>query len=689
MTGIGYNWAQFVPIKRRAAVSIESSTVERTKLQRLQRTLLVIAALAIVLGELTSVFVQHKAVLIAVFDGLITLAIATALIFFSFRIVYQLLTIEERRLRESRILLDIATGVSSTLDLTQLLKLIARHTAEACQVHRCSILLWDEGRHRIQPLMSQYASGSKDAQLWDRFRSNTYLETLQDVHVLRQIFEEKQPMVLDQVGISSLPESWTKPFGVAALLLVPLVSRGRAIGLMALDRTEPRGFGQDQINLAMTIASQAATAVEHAGLFEQLNEKARRLALLSEISMAVTSTLDLDAILNTAAAGLCRAFQVQQCEIIIFDEERLNGRLVAEHPRRGEMLSLTIPLRDNPCIERIMSTKQALAIEDAQHDPQLANLCETMRQRNVQSVLIVPLLVKGAVVGTIDLDVTEGKRVFTTEETGLAQTIANQISVAMDNARLYQQRMDDISALREIDQLKSNLVSNVSHELRAPLTSIKAYTELLLAEAESANNETCRDWLAVIDRETERLTSLITDYLNLSRLESGRFRLAEEPLQLTAVVAEVVATLEVQAKRRHITVQVDAQPGLPELWADGDLIRVVVRNLVSNAIKFSDDGGHICITIWHQDNTFKFSVQDEGPGIPEEALPNLFDKFFRVPTANDVPGTGLGLALAKEAVMAHGGRIDAESTVGKGSRFTVSIPAQSRAMPQQDQQARA
>jgi len=211
-------------------------------------------------------------------------------------------------------------------------------------------------------------------------------------------------------------------------------------------------------------------------------------------------------------------------------------------------------------------------------------------------------------------------------------------------------------------------------------------TELLLAEAERANNDTCRDWLTVIDRETDRLTGLITDYLNLTRLESGHFELAAEPLRLTDIIAEVVAVLEVQAKQRHITIQLEAQPGLPELWADRELIRVVVRNLISNAVKFSHDGGHIHIATWHEDGVLKFSVQDEGPGIPAEALPHLFDKFFRVPTTSDVPGTGLGLALAKEAVMAHGGRIEAESTPGKGSRFLVTIPAGSRAVPQQDEQ---
>jgi len=652
-----------------------SFTAERAKLQRLQRALLGITAVATILGELAYVVVERVTVPNAVLDGLITLSIAAALVQFSFRIIYRLLATEQRRLRESLILLDIATAVSATLDLTQTLRIITRRTAEACQAHRCSILLWDEGRHHILPLMSQYASGLADSQQWERFRTQTYPQTVDEIPILTQVIQGRQPLALDASAVSSsLPEAWTKPFGVVALLLVPLVSRDRVIGVMALDQIEPGHFEQDQINLAMTIGSQAASAVKNAQLIEQLGEKARRLALLADISMAVTSTLELDAILNRAVTGLCTVFQVQQCGVVIFDEELLVGRLVAEYPPRAETPCLTIPLRDNPSVERLLSTRQALAVEDAQHDPLLVSVWDTMRQRNVQSILIVPLLVRDAVIGTIGLDATEAKRVFTPDEIGLAQTVANQISVAIDNARLYQQRMDDISELRQVDQLKSNLVSNVSHELRAPLASIKAYTELLMSEAEKLDNRACRDWLVVIDHETDRLTGLITDYLNLSRLESGHFRLVQQPIDLAKIVAEVTAVLGVQAEQRHITIQVQTQPALPQMWADQELIRVVVRNLISNAIKFSNDGGHIHIAVWREADAFKFSVQDEGIGIPEEALPHMFDKFFRASTTA-VPGTGLGLALAKEAVTAHGGHIEVESSLGRGSKFTVTIPA--------------
>jgi len=695
---------------------------------------------------------------------------------------------EQRRLNESLVLLDIASAIGSTLDLTQVLKRIAQRTAEACGAHRCSIFLLDEQKQRILPLMSQFASGKADAHLWEHFRQHTYLQRVEEVPLLARILRDRQPVVVDASNISSLPESWVVPFNICSLLAVPLLSRDSVIGVLVLDYVESgKHFGQDQINLAMTIASQAALAIQNARLFEQLKQRLQRLALLEEISVAVTSTLNLNDILRTTVAGLSKVFEVSQSGVIIFDEDQTVGRLVAEYPPGPDVGSVTIPLRGNLSVERILVTKQPLAIEDAQHDPLLASIRDLMRKRSVKSILIVPLLLKGEVIGTIGLDATKDTRTFTAEEIELAQAIANQISVAIENARLYQQTIGekakteiilqetfsgimlvddrlrivslnpaaelitgyyarealgkrigdilgaeiaapgsplaraietgekvlpvetvligkagskdvllgvtplpsseqavahyllslaDISKLKEVERLKSSIVANVSHELRSPLASIKVYTELLLNTLGDSDVASRRAWLSVIERETDRLTALINDFLDLSRLESGRFALTKVPIHLERVIADVVDLLRVQAERRDIQIQVDVQPGLPQLWADKDLIASVVRNLLSNAIKFNREGGQVRITVQESDGDFQLCVEDEGIGIPQDAIPQLFTKFFRVPSAAaaGVQGTGLGLALTHEAVAAHGGRIQVESTLGKGSRFTVFLP---------------
>lgn len=479
---------------------------ERGRARRLRWVILALVWLVIIGREMVNYLLKRATIRESIFSALAMMVVATVLVLSGFLLIARVPT-EQRRLRESLVLLDIATAVSSTLDLTQMLKLIAQRTAEACQVHRCSILLFDEQRQRIQPLMSQYASGATDKELWERFRYRTYAQKVEEVPILKRVIEDRQPLVLQGAAISALPEAWTKPFGIHSLLIVPLVARDCVIGIMALDHIDPKGcFTQDQITLAMTIGS--------------------------------------------------------------------------------------------------------------------------------------------------------------------------QVAVALENARLYQQVIEEQSRLKEEDQFKSSIVANVSHELRVPLSSIKAYTELLLNGADGDNPGLRREWLTVIDREADRLTALINDFLNLSRLESGHFELNKIPLHIGEVIAEVADSLRVQAEQRNITIYLDVEPKLPKLAADENLIKIAVRNLVSNAIKFSYDGGHVRIRVWREGNALQFSVQDNGIGIPKEAIPHLFTKFFRVPSADaaGAQGTGLGLALAKEAVLAHGGHIDVESALGKGSRFTVVMP---------------
>ena len=240
----------------------------------------------------------------------------------------------------------------------------------------------------------------------------------------------------------------------------------------------------------------------------------------------------------------------------------------------------------------------------------------------------------------------------------------------------YLLSLADVSRLKEVDRLKSDIVANVSHELRAPLASIKVYTELLLEAGDEMDARVRREWLSILDKKTDLLTDLVTEFLDLSRLESGRFELARVPLKVDRVIGEVVELLRGQAERRQISIDLEAPPDLSRLMADEDLIMIVVKNLVGNAIKFSHLGGSVRISVTQDSESTSFYVEDEGIGIPRDAIPHLFTRFFRVSSDASVrvQGTGLGLVLAKEAVVAHGGSIKVESVLGEGSRFTVTLP---------------
>lgn len=242
----------------------------------------------------------------------------------------------------------------------------------------------------------------------------------------------------------------------------------------------------------------------------------------------------------------------------------------------------------------------------------------------------------------------------------------------------------DITRLKEVDRLKSSIVANVSHELRAPLASIKAYTELLLDELEEGDRDLRQRFLKVIDRETDRLTELIGDLLDLARLEAGQFVMKKEPLSINGVVDDIFGLFDIQAQEREISLHADIQPDLPPVPADRELVTILIKNLVGNAIKFSKEGGRVDVVAREacpesnrrKDTKLILSVIDQGVGIPPDDLPHIFEKFYRVRSKMEsgVEGVGLGLVLAKEAAEAHGGKIEVESELGVGSRFIVTLP---------------
>jgi PAS domain S-box-containing protein len=530
----------------------------------------------------------------------------------------RLYSAEQRRVKESRVLLDIAAAVGSTLDLTEILKFISRRTAEVCQVHRCSIFLLDAQRQSALPLMSQLASGETDEELWKRFRYQTYVQQLDQSPIFRAVIRDRQPLVLGASELEALPGAWVAPFTISSVLIVPLIARDQVIGAMALDQVEPgKRFSDEQINLAMTLGSQTAAAIENARLHEQtIKEKARAEAILQETFSG-----------------------------IVVVDERL--RIVSMNP--GAEL-ITGYLAEEVVGRRVDTV---FGLEMGGPDSPLTCAFETGAD-------VLPLETM--------LTVRHGSKDVLLGVTPLPA--GNQPS------KQCLLSFTDVTKLKEVDRLRSSIVANVSHELRTPLASIKAYTELLLVGADEDDGKLRQEWLAVISQETDRVTALVSDMLNLARLESEHVELVKEPLDLAALIADVVASFRVQLERRNLVLALTVQPDLPKLLADRGLIEILVRNLVDNAVKFSQEGGHVRVMAWHGDDHVSFLVEDDGMGIPEDALPQLFTKFFRVPStdAAAVQGTGLGLALAKEAAAVHGGRIEVKSTLGQGSQFTVILP---------------
>lgn len=227
--------------------------------------------------------------------------------------------------------------------------------------------------------------------------------------------------------------------------------------------------------------------------------------------------------------------------------------------------------------------------------------------------------------------------------------------------------------LASVERLRRDLVANVSHELKTPISALQAHLENLLDGVEEPD----RRAIEVMLQQAERLSRLVDQLLDLSRLESGEVPLAREQVALAPLVSEVLSEVAVSRSDRHVTVASEVPEDLPPVLGDRERIHQVLFNLLDNAVRFTPEGGKVTVSASRVDGRCAVRVTDTGPGIPEEHLPRLFERFYRADTARsrDDGGTGLGLAICRSVVEAHGGRIWAESEVGKGSVFTFELPA--------------
>ena len=237
----------------------------------------------------------------------------------------------------------------------------------------------------------------------------------------------------------------------------------------------------------------------------------------------------------------------------------------------------------------------------------------------------------------------------------------------------------DVTELHEQQELKRDVVSTVSHQLKTPLTSIRMSIHLLLEELVGPLNEKQIELLVAAKDDCERLVNILTDLLDISRIESGSSRLINESISPGALVRDALEPCLLEAKDRGVTVKSTVPDGLPEVVVDAEKIRIVFANLLSNALRFTDPGGSVTISAEQQENRVAFHVEDTGKGIPEKELGHLFKKFYRAPGQDDNSGVGLGLAIVEEIVRAHGGEVGVKSLVGKGSIFSFTLPLQKKA----------
>ncbi len=269
---------------------------------------------------------------------------------------------------------------------------------------------------------------------------------------------------------------------------------------------------------------------------------------------------------------------------------------------------------------------------------------------------------------TLQLDSTAGK---------FLRVIAVPVTVSESKSALI--LFQDLTELRSLQTMRRELIGNLSHELRTPIAGIKVMVETL-KDGAIKDKKIAEDFLTRIDDEIDRLTQMVSEITELSRIETGRADLQMSATDLNLLVKEVVAQMNTLAKKQQLTVATNLLRGLPTIKADRERIRNTIVNLVHNAIKFNRPGGRIEISTRVDGNSVIVSVSDTGIGISAEALPHVFERFYKADKSRSHDGSGLGLAIAKHTIQAHGGRIWADSQEGKGSIFSFSLPLEANAV---------
>ncbi|MBI4364781.1 MAG: GAF domain-containing protein [Candidatus Latescibacteria bacterium] len=408
----------------------------------------------------------------------------------------------------------------------------------------------------------------------------------------------------------------------------------------------------------------------------------RLLPSLSSLSFAVQSAFDPQRLVAAVAEHVLELARADRFALLLLDYE--TGELDGDHFARGvrgPVAHARVAPRPGGFLAHVLR-RETLIVEDPLRFEDLEWRELHWEGPLPQAMVGVPIIVGTSLLGIALLGFDRPLKASARRRRALL-FLADQIGLAVDRIRTRAEleqkasRLEEAQAtLRRVDEMKSELISVVSHELRTPLTSIKAYTETLLENQENPSFTLQEKFLGIINEECDRLSRIVNDVLDLSRMDSGKRRLNAEPLSLSRILDEVVPTVEPQLIARRLSFARDLAPALPAIEADPDLLKQVLVNLINNAAKFSPEETRITLRAARAGERMQIVVEDQGVGIPPDKLGRVFERFYRVEDGGTrrAGGTGLGLAIVKGVVELHGGTIRVESEMGKGSRFVVELP---------------
>lgn len=496
--------------------------------------------------------------------------------------------------------------------------------------------------------------------------------------VWSRIISEPGPLRIERLSLDPDGRAFfSDEVAMEAFLGAPLQHRGTVVGGLYLTKAPGLpAYSREDEAIVAALAATAAVAIENARLFTAETERAERSSLLKDIAWKVRHSLDITEVLTDSVDALGPAAGVDRCYVRLVETPGTTRLGPIEVEWDADGVPALDPSRQSvsPVGRLTVRTRTTEWTEDVSRDPryqgpEMAEARAAMLRAGTRAALSTPLEWGAELIGIVTFHSLAPRR-WTEADRALIEAAAREVSVALHHARLYYEALDQAEKLTQLDRLRSDFLSMVSHELRSPMTVVSGIAHILRWRGERLDADAREELLDTLERESRRLSRLVSEFLDMDAIERGHIELQRQEVDLADLAGEAMVDAG-QALRTSVHVEGRDTT----VVADRDRIKQVLLNLLGNAAKFSDDGAPIEVTVTAGEEHVVVDVRDRGPGIAPEDLGRLFERFSRLSTTvHRTPGSGIGLYVSKHIVDLHGGDISVESEPGHGATFSVRLP---------------
>ncbi|MDP7116379.1 MAG: GAF domain-containing protein, partial [Candidatus Woesearchaeota archaeon] len=578
-------------------------------------------------------------------------------------------------------LIKIARCINSTLDIDTILKYLVDTVIKELGYDVCSILL-KEG----DILVNKTGYGLTQQEL-------SKIRIKFGEGVTGMVAQMGKPEIINDVSKDERYVEFSNKLRCQSEMAVPIIVDQELIGVFNIEDRRKNAFGIKDLEIITAVANEAAVAIRNAKTKESLDIFNKRLLRLYETGKHITSSLNVKAILQRIVDTVADTLN---CHMVSF------MMLKHDHLYIGETYGfdakyytdLKIPLGKG-ITGTVAQTGIPEVVGDVTKDTRYIPYKrgkDSSAYTPIKSEICVPIVYKGRTMGAINAE-SEHLNHFTHEDLKFLSALGDQAGSAIENARYYERiknfnkelkhKIDEATIklkntnveLERLNRIKSDFVSTVSHELRTPMTSIVGYISIMADEEVGKLTDQQKEFMHIVMDESQRLTRLISDLLDISKIESGKMKIDLESVDLTEFVNKfkVKAIDMAEESKIHLHINHPSEPIM--IHGNADRIDQIFTNLLSNAVKFSESYKNVIVDIQHKGDSVQVDVKDEGQGIPKDQLDMIFERFHQVDSNmnRSVGGTGLGLAITRHLVEAHGGKISVSSEEGKGSTFSFTF----------------